>query len=304
MKMSKWIVYALFTMVLWGVWGAFTNLPAERGFPETLIYVVWALTMVPPALYALHRVDWVVQRDSRSVLLGLAVGLLGAGGQMILFHAVKVGPTYLIFPLISLSPGITIALSYFLLKERTGKLGVAGIALAMCALPLFDFSTGNEPTTYGLWFVLALGVTAAWGIQAYFIKLANATMSAESIFFYMAITGLLFVPIALGMTDFSKPINMGLSGPGMAAVIQVLNSVGALMLVYAFRHGKALVVSPMVNAGAPLLTALIAIGMAATMPSGTKLAGIVLALLAALLLALQPEEGPPANASLDRVGNA
>jgi len=38
----------------------------------------------------------------------------------------------------------------------------------------------------------------------------------------------------------------------------------ALLLVYAFRYGKAIVVSPLVNAGAPLLTALIALGVAGT----------------------------------------
>ena len=39
-------------------------------------------------------------------------------------------------------------------------------------------------------------------------------------------------------------------------MIQILNAVGALTLVYAFRYGKAIVVSPLINAGAPLLTTL------------------------------------------------
>jgi drug/metabolite transporter (DMT)-like permease len=114
-------------------------------------------------------------------------------------------------------------------------------------------------------------------------------MNAESIFVWMAISALLSIPVALAMTDFSQPINWGLQGPWLAAVIQILNAVGALTLVHAFRHGKAIVVSPMVNAGAPLLTSVIAIALVGAMPSGTKLAGVVLALLAALLLALQPE---------------
>ena len=37
---------------------------------------------------------------------------------------------------------------------------------------------------------------AAWGVQAYFIKLANNTVSAESIFFYMMVGGLLLAPVA------------------------------------------------------------------------------------------------------------
>jgi uncharacterized membrane protein len=289
---AGWLGYALTTTLLWGVWGAFAGLPGQNGFPETLIYVVWALTMVPPALIVLARAGWRVRRDGRAIGYGLTIGLLGAGGQMILFYAVKAGPTYLIFPLISLSPVITIALSYLFLRERTGALGVAGIALAVCALPLFDYTPGGAPQQYGLWFVLALGVLIAWGLQAYFIKLANASMDAQSIFFYMTASALLFIPVALAMTDFSQPINYGPSGPLLAAVTQILNAVGALTLVYAFRNGKALVVSPLVNAGAPLLTTVIAMALASTLPSGYKLAGIGLSLAAALCLALQPDDTP------------
>jgi drug/metabolite transporter (DMT)-like permease len=286
---SSWLRYALLTTVTWGLWGAYTSLPSEHGFPDTLTYVVWALTMIAPAIWALRRADTRLQRDRRSIALGLAIGLLGAGGQMLLFRAVTVGPTYLVFPIVSLSPVVTILLSLVMLRERTGKLGVAGITLAVLSLPLFDYSPEPGAHSYGSWFLLALAVMLAWGLQAYFIKLANATMSAESIFVYMMLTGLLFIPVAFALTDFSRPVNLGLSGPWLAAGIQILNAIGALLLVYAFRYGKAIVVSPLVNAGAPLLTALISLTVAGTLPGPYKLAGVALALAGALLLSLQPE---------------
>jgi drug/metabolite transporter (DMT)-like permease len=286
---SSWLRYALLTTLMWGVWGAFTSVPSEHGFPDTLTYVVWALTMIAPAIYALRRADSGLQRDARSVALGLAIGLLGAGGQMLLFRAVTVGPTYLIFPIVSLSPVATILLSMVLLRERTGRLGMAGIALAVISLPLFDYSPAAQTHHYGGWFMLALAVMLAWGLQAYFIKLANATMSAESIFVYMMLTALLFIPVAFVLTDFSHPINLGLYGPWLAAAVQILNAIGALLLVYAFRYGKAIVVSPLINAGAPLLTALIALAVAGALPGPYKLAGVALALAGALLLSLQPE---------------
>ena len=93
--------------------------------------------MIPPALYAMHRVSWRVQRDAKSILLGALIGFTGAGGQMLLFHAVHTGPTYLIFPVIALSPVVTIALSMLVLKERVSKVGALGVLLALVALPLF-----------------------------------------------------------------------------------------------------------------------------------------------------------------------
>jgi uncharacterized membrane protein len=297
MRSRPWLVYALVTTGFWGVWGAFTGFPANHGFPETLIYAVWALTMIPPALYALRRVGWRLQHDVRSVIYGGLIGLLGAGGQMLLFHAVRTGPAYLIFPVISLSPVVTVALSVILLRERTGKLGTLGIVLALCSLPLFDYAGSASAGAYGeLWFLPALGVLAAWGVQAFFMKLANATMDAESIFFYMTVWGLLLIPVALAMTDFTVPINWGADGPYLAAAIQILNSIGALTLVYAFRYGKAIVVSPLTNAGAPLITAVLSILLLGTAPTATKLAGIALALVAAVFLAIEPEPAPAAAA--------
>ncbi|HKA79964.1 MAG TPA: hypothetical protein VKD43_08005, partial [Xanthobacteraceae bacterium] len=76
-----------------------------------------------------------------------------------------------------------------------------------------------------------------------------------------------------------------------AAGIQVLNAIGALMLVYAFRYGQAIVVSPLANAGAPLMTAIISLIVIGTLPGPLKIVGLVLASIAAVLLALAPEEG-------------
>ncbi len=291
MKNKPWLAYALVTTAFWGVWGAFAGLPADRGFPETLIYVVWALTMIPPALYALRKARWQLQTDRRSIFLGSIIGLLGAGGQMLLFHAVHTGPTYLIFPLIALSPVVTIVLSALILHERVTRLGAVGIVLALAALPLFDYDPAGHSAGFGVsWFIYALIILFAWGLQAFFMKLANHTMNAENIFFYMTLTGLALIPIAVGMTDFSKAINYGLDGPPLAAITQILNSIGALTLVYAFRYGKAIVVAPLTNAGAPLITAIISLAVLSIVPQPLKALGIALAFLAAALLAIEPEE--------------
>jgi drug/metabolite transporter (DMT)-like permease len=291
MNKKIWLLYALITTVTWGMWGAFSKSPIDSGFPYTLVYAVWALTMIVPGIVILWIHKWKIQHDKKSILYGLIIGFLGAGGQLLLFQALKTGPAYLIFPIISISPAVTIVLSFFLLKERTGTLGIIGIILALLALPLFEYTKVDNTDGYGvLWFVLALIILTAWGIQAFFMKLANKTTDGASIFFYMTITGLMLIPVALFMTDFSTDINWGVDGLWETAWVQVLNSIGALCLVFAYRYGKAIVVSPLANAGAPLMTAIISLVILGVMPSHTKILGIALAIVAALLIAIQPED--------------
>jgi drug/metabolite transporter (DMT)-like permease len=292
---KPWLIFALTTTAFWGVWGAFAEFPTRHGFPDTLVYVVWTLTMIPPALVAMWRVRWRVQWNAPAVALGAVIGFTGAGGQMVLFHAVHTGPTYLIFPVVALSPVVTVAMSTVWLKERVTWLGAVGVVLALLTLPLFNYSPPGELAAAARgtsWFVYALVVLFAWGVQGYFMRLANAFMDAENIFLYMTLTGLLLIPAALYMTDFSVPIEYGWQGPGLAAATQILNAVGALTLVYAFRYGRALVVAPLANAVAPLITALVSMIVLGVIPSLLIDAAIVLALLAATFLAIEPEEKP------------
>ncbi|HEX7317570.1 MAG TPA: DMT family transporter [Pyrinomonadaceae bacterium] len=296
MKNRLWLIYSLVTTAFWGVWGALIELPEKAGFPATLSYAVWALTMIPPAVVALKVVGWKLERDRRSVLLGLLIGLLGAGGQVVLFQALRTGPAYLIFPIISLSPVVTILMSWLLLKERASRRGWAGIFAALAAIPLLSYSGNRQEADGALWFVLALLVFFAWGVQAWALKFANETMKAESIFFYMTVSGLLVVPAALLMTDFGQTVNWGPRGPYLAALIQSLNSVGALCLVYAFRYGKAIIVSPLTNAVAPVITIIISLAIYGVVPHPLVTTGMVLAVLSTLLLALEGEEAGEATA--------
>lgn len=289
-RVKPWLIYAIVTTTFWGVWGALIEIPEKAGFPATLGYSVWALTMLIPATVALKIINWKLEHDKRSIFLGSVIGFLGAGGQLILFQALRTGPAYLVFPFISLSPVVTILLSYVFLKERASRRGWFGIVLALLAIPLLSYQSGDHSVGQGvLWIILALLVFLAWGIQAYVMKFANETMKAESIFFYMMATGLILIPFALLMTDFSQTINWGFKGPWLTAMIQILNAVGALTLVYAFRFGKAIVVSPLTNAVAPVITIIISLSIYQVIPNPVILSGMVMAVISIFLLAIEDE---------------
>ena len=277
-------MYALVTTVFWGIWGAFIEIPEKSGFPATLGYTVWSLTMIPCAVYALSGIGWKLDHDRRSIVLGSAVGLLGAGGQLILFQALRQGPAYIIFPIISMYPVLTIFLSIVFLRERTRFRQWTGIILALIAMfflsnPQINPS-GSEKFS---WLLLAVLVFVMWALQAYAMKFSNNSMKAESIFFYMTVTALALAPVAVAMTDFSREINWGFRGPWLAAIIQFLNAIGALMLVYALRYGKAIIVVPMTGL-APVITVILSLLLYGVVPGGILLAGLIIALAAIFLL--------------------
>ncbi len=115
-RTRSWIFYAALLILFWGVWGAFSALPSTKyGYPDEMIYSIWALTMIIPAAFILRGQRW--DRRPAATIYGLLIGLTGAGGQLILFQALTMGPAYLIFPIISISPAITVLMAMVLLRE-------------------------------------------------------------------------------------------------------------------------------------------------------------------------------------------
>ena len=287
-KRSNWLGFVIIHVIFMGVWGALIEIPEKNGFPATLGYVVWAITMIPAAILALAINKWKLEYDKRSILFGCLAGLLGAVGQLVLFFILKIAPAYLVFPLLSLTPVVTILLAVFLLKEKTSRIGWIGIGVAIIAIFLLSYQpqSGQGGNGY-LWMLLAAIPLFCWGAQGYIMRFANDIMKAESIFFYMMISSIALIPVALIMTDFSHPVNWGFKGPYLAGLIQILNAFGALCLVYAFRYGKAIIIAPMTTALSPVLTVVISLGIYKLIPHPVIIGGMVLAILSAFLMGIE-----------------
>jgi drug/metabolite transporter (DMT)-like permease len=277
MKIKPWVLFTAITTLLWGVWGALIEIPEKAGFPATLGYCVWALTMIPCAVVALGMNQWRLDRDRRSVLIGSAAGLLGALGQLLLFEALRSGPAYMVFPIVSLFPVVTVGLSSFFLREKTSLRQKIGVFIALLAIFCLSYQPASTSSNTGYsWLILSAIVFLMWGLQAFAMKWGNNVMSSESIFFYMTVSALALIPLAIGMTDGFENVNMGFTGPYLAALIQILNAIGALTLVYALRDGKAVIVVP-VTALAPVLTVIISLVLYRVIPNSVVITGIILA---------------------------
>ena len=68
-KKNTWLLYALVTMITWGIWGAFSD---QTTLPKNLVYVVWALSMVPCALAALVNIRFKLDMRTKPALLSMA----------------------------------------------------------------------------------------------------------------------------------------------------------------------------------------------------------------------------------------
>lgn len=283
---NSWIAFVIVHVAFMGVWGALVELPEKNGFPATLGYVAWALSMIPAAIVGLFYNQWKLDTGMRSVLLGSLAGLLGATGQLVLFFTLRIAPAYLVFPMLSLTPVVTILLAVAILKEKTGRLGWTGIGVAIVAILLLSYQPPDDESfvTGNGWMLLAAIPLFAWGAQGFIMRFANETMKAESIFFYMMATAVVLIPAAWYMTDFSQEINWGFSGPYLAGMIQLLNAFGALFLVYAFRYGKAIIVAPMTTALSPVVTVVLSLAIYAVIPHPLIITGMLLAIYAAYLM--------------------
>ncbi len=109
-------------------------------------------------------------------------------------------------------------------------------------------------------------------------------MDAESIFVWMAVWGLVLIPVAYFM-DGSAAAFFAQEGSVVTTQfwssfgIQILNSIGALTLVYAYRYGKAVVVSPMEGLS-PMVTVLLSLIILSVIPNPIQIAGLVCAAFA------------------------
>ncbi|PRY44895.1 DMT family transporter [Umezawaea tangerina] len=287
---ARWIPYAGLLVLFWGVWGAFSGAPTSLyGYPNEMVYILWAFTMLIPAYFALRgqRLD----RRPVAAVYGLVVGLTGAGGQLVLFKALSSGPAYLIFPLISISPAITVLMAVVILRERISRLATVGLVAALVSIVLFSVTSGSGDVAGGSWLVLALIVMVAWGVQAYFMKkAANVGVNDATTFAWMTISGLLLVPVAWVMMG-GFPSGAPWQAPALTLGTQLLNAVGALFLVMALSRGKATIVAPVTNALAPVLTIVLSLIAYQTLPTVYGVVGIVLALGGSTLMVYADESG-------------
>lgn len=132
MNQSSWIPFSVLVVCFLGIWAAYSAYPATQYGTDEMIYIVWSVSMIIPTIMALRKDKF--DFSLKALKYGLISGLTATGGQLLLFKALTMGPAYIVFPITSLQPAITVLLAVIFLKEKLSKLAVVGLILALLSV--------------------------------------------------------------------------------------------------------------------------------------------------------------------------
>jgi bacterial/archaeal transporter family protein len=134
MKMS-WLFPAIFSMILWGVWGLFQKLATNQMPPRNVYFfaTAGALCVVCSMLAA---TSFPLSVTNKGILFAVLAGASSSLGGLLFLTAISRGKASIVIPFTALYPVITIILSFTILKETiTLKQGI-GIVLALLSMVL------------------------------------------------------------------------------------------------------------------------------------------------------------------------
>jgi transporter family protein len=130
--MKPWLIYAVFTVLAWGVWGFCSKVASNYTRPrQTLLFQAVGVMGFALLVLALEhfRVEW----SAAGFGWSFAAGFVNFIGFLAFFAAVERGKVSTVISLSSLYPVVTIVLSLLFLHERISKREGLGIAFALAA---------------------------------------------------------------------------------------------------------------------------------------------------------------------------
>jgi len=136
--MKSWYMYAILTMVVWGLWGICSKLASNYSKPkQALIFQsvgVIAFTIVVLFMERFH-IEWSLPGFNWAA----AGGFFAFVGFLTFFAALEKGNASTVITLSALYPLVTIILSIIFLHERLNRTQGVGVAFALLASVLLGW---------------------------------------------------------------------------------------------------------------------------------------------------------------------
>jgi bacterial/archaeal transporter family protein len=142
-KPPRWLLWSLFTIVLWGTWGLVSKV-ASAGvdvYVNQLLYTAGLAPLMVFVAWTVHKQTAHDKREHRGqgIFWAFLTGILGGVGNIFFFQAlVKGGEASVVAPVTALFPMITVLLALIFLKERLRPVQWVGLLLAFVAIYLLS----------------------------------------------------------------------------------------------------------------------------------------------------------------------
>jgi drug/metabolite transporter (DMT)-like permease len=288
--LPRWLVAALVSVVLWGLW-ALLFASASTSMPPLQVQVVSTVGLLPVLLALLFaRGVWKGNRHMRGIVSGILTGFCGTLGNVAFSAALQAGgEASVITPVTALYPLVTLVLAVVLLRERVNAVQMLGIVLAVMAIGLFGSAGGTEATSWltaatAPWLASALVALALYGIAGITEKLSTIDISDELSTICFGIAALVVAGGILATQAFEE---MPASGVWAQALGSGVVFGFALWIGFAaYRGGKASIVTALL-ALYPVVTVVLAVSILGESIDLAKGVAIGLALLAGLALSYE-----------------
>lgn len=137
--LKLWLVYALMTAFLWGLWGFFSKL-AARSLSVPDILLAWAIGQL--LLLTVYLVPFLKEMHFRwtsiDFIYAFLSGLVMIAGILLFYRSLSIGELTPIVLITASYPLITLFLSVILLKEPVSFLKIVGAFLAVTGICLIS----------------------------------------------------------------------------------------------------------------------------------------------------------------------
>ncbi len=130
--MKTWYLYAVMTVVMWGVWGVFSKLAAGYSKPRQVL-IFQSVGVLAFALVVLMIERFRIEPSLPGFSWSFAAGFFTFIGFLTFFAALEGGKASTVVTLSALYPVVTILLSIAFLHEKLTLRQLSGIAFALIA---------------------------------------------------------------------------------------------------------------------------------------------------------------------------
>src|SRR5262245_32903439 len=135
---STWLIYALLSIVWWGIWGFLSKLGSDQTSPQQL-QILFTIGIIPPSALAWARLGFRVETDRRGAIYGILNGVFTGLGMLAYYAALSKAKASVVGPFTALFPLLTVSLAFAFLGERINRIQIAGMVMALAAIVILSY---------------------------------------------------------------------------------------------------------------------------------------------------------------------